>query len=305
MTVAIIKTIGMALGLAIWGSVSLCTGWLTGKYGLLGTPKDDTITRPTLNLIGLIIVIIAIVLFAMVKPNNENNNNNNNMDGDGYESMVKTKTMVFNENYNHKPSSPAVFNKRQEQLSHINDPVKEMDYKIEMEMIESWVDKLSPKQKQIAGVLIASFAGFCYGISFCPIQYLMSQNSNNDEFGQDLEDYTFEHYCGIVTAGVLYFTLYIIYTKNKPSINTSGIAPSILSGFLWGFGQIAFFVATDKENLGTQTAFPVIVTVPQIVASSWGVFYFKEVSGFKEISKLLIALIVLFTGIGFMVIAKY
>lgn len=42
-TIPIIKTIGMALGLAIWSSTSIVIGWITGKFGILGTPKDHSV----------------------------------------------------------------------------------------------------------------------------------------------------------------------------------------------------------------------------------------------------------------------
>eukprot|EP01084_Bolivina_argentea_P158435 275990_1 len=74
LTVPIIKMIGLALGIAIWGATSLLVGWLTGKFGLLGTPKDDSIKHIALNYIGVAIVLIAIVLFMFVEPVRDDNN---------------------------------------------------------------------------------------------------------------------------------------------------------------------------------------------------------------------------------------
>lgn len=50
-SVPIIKCIGMGLGLAIWGSMSLLTGWASGAFGIFGVEKED-VPRPVLNYLG-------------------------------------------------------------------------------------------------------------------------------------------------------------------------------------------------------------------------------------------------------------
>ncbi len=62
--------IGLALGLAIWSATSMCVGWATGKWGLLGTPKDS-ITHENLNYVGISLALLSLVLFFLVKPSSE------------------------------------------------------------------------------------------------------------------------------------------------------------------------------------------------------------------------------------------
>ncbi|ETO14357.1 hypothetical protein RFI_23010, partial [Reticulomyxa filosa] len=71
LTVVIIKCVGMALGLAIWSGTSMLVGWATGKWGLLGTPKDSSVKTPWLNYFGLVLVLSSLALFFNVKPNNK------------------------------------------------------------------------------------------------------------------------------------------------------------------------------------------------------------------------------------------
>ena len=54
--------------MSIWCAVQLIFGWSTGKWGLLGTPKDDTVQIEWLNYLGVSLVFVALVLFFLVKP---------------------------------------------------------------------------------------------------------------------------------------------------------------------------------------------------------------------------------------------
>ena len=42
MCVPIIKTIGIGVGMLIWGATNMCIGWATGAFGLFGLPMDCT-----------------------------------------------------------------------------------------------------------------------------------------------------------------------------------------------------------------------------------------------------------------------
>ena len=53
-TSTIFKTIGMALGMSIWCATQLIVGWSTGKWGLLGTPKDTSVKIEWLNYLGVL-----------------------------------------------------------------------------------------------------------------------------------------------------------------------------------------------------------------------------------------------------------
>ena len=60
--------IGLALGLAIWSGANLLVGWMTGKFGWLGTPKDTSVIHPAFNYLGVALIITSLCLFFMVKP---------------------------------------------------------------------------------------------------------------------------------------------------------------------------------------------------------------------------------------------
>jgi len=69
LTVPVVHRIGLGLGLLIWGSTGLISGWLSGVVGLMGIKKQtDQITSWALNITGIILALISMGLASLVKP---------------------------------------------------------------------------------------------------------------------------------------------------------------------------------------------------------------------------------------------
>jgi len=186
-------------------------------------------------------------------------------------------------------------------------PLTKKNMLLEAEMEQSWVDKLTSKQKQLFGIGLSIVSGVCYGLCFCPAQYCINHNTNNSDYSSNLEDYALSHFSGILLSTMSYFIIYAVYSKmyhQKPQVNAEAILPSILCGIVWAIAQIGFFTATDDQNLGTTTAFPIVSGSPQIIASIWGVFVFQEISSKKDLTILICAILVGITGIICMALSK-
>lgn len=65
--IPVVKLIGLGLGLLLWGSTSLVTGFLTGKLGLFGLDKD-VVAHPAMNWIGFVCILAAMAVFFFIKP---------------------------------------------------------------------------------------------------------------------------------------------------------------------------------------------------------------------------------------------
>eukprot|EP01051_Picozoa_sp_SAG22_P000393 SAG22_NODE_10_length_35702_cov_72.266992_14_plen_106_part_00 len=52
--------------------------------------------------------------------------------------------------------------------------------------------------------------------------------------------------------------------------------PGFVSGVIWAFAQIGWFVASD--NLSMVVSFPIITTIPAILANFYGITIFKEIA---------------------------
>lgn len=65
--IPIVNLIGLGLGLLLWGSTSLITGFLTGKFGLFGLEKQ-AVGNEVMNWIGFMCVVGAMAVFFFIKP---------------------------------------------------------------------------------------------------------------------------------------------------------------------------------------------------------------------------------------------
>lgn len=65
--IPIVKTIGLGLGLLIWGSTSLLTGFFVGKFGLFGV-HHQVVEHDAMNWVAIWFVMGAMSIFFFIKP---------------------------------------------------------------------------------------------------------------------------------------------------------------------------------------------------------------------------------------------
>uniref|UniRef100_A0A671K633 Transmembrane protein 144a n=1 Tax=Sinocyclocheilus anshuiensis TaxID=1608454 RepID=A0A671K633_9TELE len=131
---------------------------------------------------------------------------------------------------------------------------------------DSWVDALTPRTKRLVGTFLAVVAGLLYRTSFVPVLYIKNHASDPDSqysgASQFDLDYVFAQYSGIFLTSTVYFVLY-------------SVLPGFLSGIMWGVATCCWFLANNY--LSAVVSFPIITTVPGLIAALWGVVVFKEV----------------------------
>ena len=66
MSVPIINSIGLSMGLLIWGAANMLMGWAIGVFGLFGLEKND-IKHPALNYTGVALAVIALGIYSQIK----------------------------------------------------------------------------------------------------------------------------------------------------------------------------------------------------------------------------------------------
>uniref|UniRef100_A0A8C2AM07 Transmembrane protein 144a n=1 Tax=Cyprinus carpio TaxID=7962 RepID=A0A8C2AM07_CYPCA len=149
-----------------------------------------------------------------------------------------------------------------------------------------------------SGTFLAVVAGLLYGSSFVPVLYIKnhasdpdSQYSGASEF--DL-DYVFAQYSGIFLTSTVYFILYCAIKKNRPQVFPKAVLPGFLSGIMWGVATCCWFLA--NHYLSAVVSFPIITTVPGLIAALWGVVVFKEVKGWRNYIVLVVAFCLVLSG---------
>lgn len=70
LSVPVINMIGLSLGLLVWGSANMLTGWAISFFGLFGSEKDD-LAEPGLNIAGVVLAVLALSMYTQIKTSEQ------------------------------------------------------------------------------------------------------------------------------------------------------------------------------------------------------------------------------------------
>ncbi|KAL4230235.1 hypothetical protein ACF0H5_010621 [Mactra antiquata] len=291
--VPIIKTIGLGLGLCIWGMTNLLSGWATGRFGLFGT-KSDPPDNDVLNDIGVILAVSSAVIFAMVKNEVSSSGIDHTVTVD-----VSEDSPLLQNSGHHIPPYTSTHTENHDIIVFDNDRARGNSInQMEKDKIKrdgnddsTFIDKLNPTSKRIIGVSLSAVSGVFYGQLFTPAIYVQD---NYDGASSNALDYVFATFTGILASSTVYFLIYAAFTGNNPKVYPRAILPGFLSGLMWGVATASWFVA--NKVLSEAVAFPIVTTGPGVVASILGVLVFKEIQGRRNILILLCGMTVTITG---------
>ncbi|XP_061440381.1 transmembrane protein 144 isoform X1 [Rhineura floridana] len=260
--VPIVKTIGLGLGLLIWASFNLLTGWASSRFGWFGIDPEE-VPKPVLNYIGAGLSVLSTILFLFIKSDVQSS------------SPSSERTPLLREN-----------------------SINTSEHRDENRSDVSWVDNLSPFGKRIIGCSLAVVAGILYGSSFVPVLYIKDHGRKNGTTytgaSQFDLDYVFAHFSGIFLSSTIYFLIYCAVMKNRPKVFPEAIIPGFVSGVLWAIASCCWFIA--NRYLSAVVSFPIITAGPGFIAAMWGVLVFKEIKGLKNYLLLLTAFCVILAG---------
>ncbi|XP_005076201.2 transmembrane protein 144 isoform X2 [Mesocricetus auratus] len=257
--VPIIKTIGLGLGILIWGSFNTLTGWASSRFGWFGMDVKE-VANPMLNYFGAGLSVVSAITFLFIKSEIETNAC----------SMDHTPLMT-----------EPVINTTEDLCT-----------------ASSWVDKLSTKYHRTVGCSLAVISGILYGSTFVPIIYIKDHSRRNESIyagaSQYDLDYVFAYSSGIFLTSTVYFVAYCISMKNRPKLYPEAVLPGFLSGVLWTIATCCFFIA--NHSLSPVISFPIITAGPGLIAALWGVFIFKEIQGLRNYILLFLAFCIILSG---------
>lgn len=68
--IPIVRSIGLAMGVLVWGMITMVVGWASGRFGLMGlTPQEPT--NPALNYIGVLVAMGALGISSFIRTSRE------------------------------------------------------------------------------------------------------------------------------------------------------------------------------------------------------------------------------------------
>jgi len=246
--VPIVNTIGLSMGLLIWGVSNLLTGWFCGHFGIFVTKEVPP--HPVLNYIGLVAAVVSVALYLPVK------------------SATKTPAKPSKET---KSINESEYDKLETGVAS----------DLESSGDELGVEYAKPKSEpffsraKLLGFGLSIFAGVLYGSNMIPVKYLQDRNPTANPL-----EFALSHYIGIWLTSTAFLLGYAIYKKNNPFVNPKSLLAAMLAGTGWGLAQAGGFIA--NANLGLTTSFPIICTGPGVIGALWGIFAFREIRGLRN-----------------------
>lgn len=265
-TVPVIRCVGIGIGSLFWNVSGLIVGWSYARFGWFGI-KEEIPANITLNYIGVILTVISCIVLLFVKVDEQHLTKKN----DDEEPVLRDDIDV---------------SRMSDEISNISYEIAEMS-----DPSKDIFDRMNETQKRILGTFLSFFAGIMYGFSYMPGLYIQDNISGSS---QNNNDYAFSMSTGIFLGSVFYFVIYCIYTKNNPKVYSELIFPSLVTGWLWGIANTAYFIATDV--LSQSVTFPIANSGPAVVAFILGLFY-REIKGRKNLFILSAGLFIAIAGI--------
>jgi glucose uptake protein GlcU len=285
MAVPIIKTIGLSLGMLLWGLSNEIMGWSTATFGLFGLHAQTT-SHPALNYAGAAIAIPAAIVFAFIKPSATNGANGEHKPHHDHEHGMADTPDYDTDSADDRRTRLLQVNGDEEERARL---YAELD----------WTERLTPTKKRVLGIVLSVISGALYGSNFTPPQYIMD---NCPECSQVGLDYVFSHFLGIWLTSTLYMVLYAAFRGNSPKLYPRAMLPGFLSGLMWATATICWFIA--NSSLSLVVTFPILAIMPGIVASLWGIFVFKEITGMRNYILFALALVVMLLSTALVALSK-
>jgi glucose uptake protein GlcU len=318
-TQAAVKLIGLGLGMLIWGSVGMVLGWASGTFGLFGLSKQE-VANNVMNYAAVVVIIIGLVIYlnvestgrtkyrplrqeessmSMLKKTDERSvSASASLNGLNGESelnvrLLRPGSMDADSCVESGPYPPDSLDDQQPIRTSIDS----------IDMCDEMFNSLSERSRRLLGLALAVVGGVFMGVCFDPSQWIIDNKFGGDD---NTLNYVFPHYCGILLTSWCYTIIYGVYMqyykKTNLYINPHAVVPASFSGIIWGFSQIAWFVANGQ--LGFRISFPIISSGPGLVAALWGVLVFSEIRGSRNLCTLAAAAAVVCTGLVLIALSR-
>ena len=238
----------------------MLSGWASARFGILGLDKEE-VSMSGLNGFGVALACLA--LYVASKIDGTTNSNSNSSSSSNSNSTSGMRRIDVDE--------------EREDNAFLNNNNDDEDEAL----------RNASNKKQTFGITLSLLSGVLYGVNFNPAENLRLQSGAHSD---DALDYVFSQFCGIFGTTLVAFALHYLHVVRKatdryPELRQETIVPAFISGVMWGIAQTSWFVA--NRVLSMSISFPIISTLPSVVAALIGYFYFHEMRGEKNVRLLL------------------
>jgi hypothetical protein len=257
-------------------------GWATGYFGLFHVKREE-VKNPGLNLVGVSLAVLSLFLFTQARDaaDEESRSSTKEESADRTDHELARDSLDEQDNNftKEQAANRTDLERAAESTSHSDDnkTIDTSSHSIEISpntlktLASLRLNLEVPRQfRWMCGFVLAMVAGLFMGYTFDPALEL-SQRAENSK---DQMDYVWSNFAGVLLSGNLVFVCYVLLRGEKSYTPRSAVLPAITSGAIWAVAQVAWFKA--NQLLSMSIAFPIIASLPGIVALALGVLFFGE-----------------------------
>mmetsp|Transcript_73732 Transcript_73732/g.175772 ORF Transcript_73732/g.175772 Transcript_73732/m.175772 type:complete len:237 (+) Transcript_73732:2-712(+) len=154
-------------------------------------------------------------------------------------------------------------------------------------------DERQSPMRMVMGTSLAMLAGVLFGATFDLPQDLLQGQFGENHSSYAL-DYVFSHFLGIFVTAALALVIYIAVRRRRSYVPPKIVFPAMCSGMIWAIGTVARFEANGA--LGFSVTFPIISSLPSILALIIGVCCFGELRSCKSRGFALVGVLIRLPG---------
>ncbi|MGH0125999.1 UNVERIFIED_CONTAM: hypothetical protein FKN15_015134 [Acipenser sinensis] len=263
--VPILKTIGLGLGVLIWGSFNLLMGWASSSAIIFFFVKSE-VQRST----------SSTETTPLLLDSRINDNEQGSVDESWVDNLTPKKKRIIGCAL--AVGAGLLYGTAFVPVLYIKNHAKNKD------------SRYAGASQFDLDYVFAQFCGIFLTSTVYFLLYCAAMKNKPKVYPKiilpDL-DYVFAQFCGIFLTSTVYFLLYCAAMKNKPKVYPKIILPAkftiecsiallgVASGLLWAIANCCWFLANNY--LSAVVSFPIITAGPGLIAAIWGVLVFKEV----------------------------
>jgi len=288
LSMPVISLIGIGLGILTWSSANLVFGYLWGRIGVFGLPKEH-VEYESFSIAGVLLAVIALFIFFFIKP-----------------TLPGSTTRTDQEEYEHFNQKHGLVN-HEEPVEETKFPINEYPSTAEIPWLtrteafhgvnKLFNDEHNKLPSRLLGIAMALLSGLFYSFSLVPFQLW----NTKQEKGVSTLIYCFSQFAGIYIVSTGIFVCYCLVVR-PPRMNVAATLPSYIAGVLWAVAAAGWMLSTGK--LGFTVGYPISAVGPLVVTSLWSVLWFREIRGFCNLLLLFVAFIFIFVSILFLVLSN-
>ncbi|CAJ1347223.1 unnamed protein product [Effrenium voratum] len=162
-------------------------------------------------------------------------------------------------------------------------------------------DERQSPMRMVMGTSLAMLAGVLFGATFDLPQDLMQGQFGENHSSYAL-DYVFSHFLGIFVSAAASLLVYVLVRRRKSFAPLNLVLPAMCSGIIWAIGTVAWFQA--NAELGFSVTYPIISSVPSILALLIGFCCFSELATSKSRCFALIGVMIRLPGVALIALSR-